>query len=863
MPAVLHLTDKVGISAGYLPVFHQFLTRSGLRPVDVLTTSLHSRVPNMLVPKGGNSGGFRVNPEARPNIAHWFDVLVSTAKPRIIVVSCPAALDTLIQSESLQNHRGCNYKYGDIDVIVTYPIGAIHKVAIQKKRTQYDEDEEANFYTVKSGRWLIEQDWNKVGRYFHKRVRPQPAFAHSVVRTLRDLSAMERFLADCALIASDLETSGSLISCAGFCGLHRDGRVYSFVVPFIDKFSDDGCFWSTPETHRNAYECVRRVMESSVPKCGQNFTYDISHFLRNHIAVQGYWLDTIHLWHSLFPELEKKLNYIAAIVLDNVQFWKDDRKGIEQEDVSKRDRTMDKYWRYCALDCYYTLLITLGLGRIALKQQHHLWNYNAEFPNAIVGEVMSMRGMAVDFDVIAQRKLDLDAEIERANRELRIAVSDEEFNPNSPPQVQQLIYDILGAPKIKVRGKVGATDELTLKLIRAKHPFYKLFIDLLWAAKKPMKAKSEYCMLEDKNGNPKGLTFRTDRFRYKLNAAGTETWRYSGQSSDFWDGRNPQNIPEKFRDFCVTDPGWVMFAADYSQSDAFFVAHEANDPDYIRTMLSGKDTHAVHAAHFFKVAYEQVIAGVKAKDPFYVHPTKGIRPLTKRVVHGANFQMAGATLYATMGRDAVVAAATALGQRGASIWSDQQLTLFCDALLGSFRKLYLRLSKRGWYGEIEATIRSKQRIVNAYGMTRMVMGDASDPATQREACAFYGQSGTAGNVNRSLRELTFGKIPRRFRDGENPHAGETPIQLDEAFTGKRTGLRFNMQGHDSINGLIRRELFDENARKLLTVMERPCIINGHTFSVSVEIKYGFRWGESMLKWNPEKNIDWDALEATL
>src|SRR3546814_5030631 len=74
------------------------------------------------------------------------------------------------------------------------------------------------------------------------------------------------------------------------------------------------------------------------------------------------------------------------------------------------------------------------------------------------------------------------------------------------------------------------------------------------------------------------------------------------------------------------------------------------------------DGHAIHGELCFARPYDWIVAGKKAGDPDVVHPTRGVRQLVKRVVHGSNFMMAAMTLYLTMGRDAVVVAAKLAGR---------------------------------------------------------------------------------------------------------------------------------------------------------------------------------------------------------
>src|SRR3546814_6400588 len=64
-------------------------------------------------------------------------------------------------------------------------------------------------------------------------------------------------------------------------------------------------------------------------------------------------------------------------------------------------------------------------------------------------------------------------------------------------------------------------------------------------------------------------------------------------------------------------------------------------------LVTGVQTCALPISFF---PYDWIVAGKKAGDPDVVHPTRGVRQLVKRVVHGSNFMMAAMTLYLTMGR---------------------------------------------------------------------------------------------------------------------------------------------------------------------------------------------------------------------
>jgi len=220
--------------------------------------------------------------------------------------------------------------------------------------------------------------------------------------------------------------------------------------------------------------------------------------------------------------------------------------------------------------------------------------------------------------------------------------------------------------------------------------------------------------------------------------------------------------------------------------------------------------------------------------------------------------MAAITLFMTMGRDAVVAAAELLGFADASGWSDEKLVKICGYMMGQYRKKYPRFTQKEYYLDILNMLRTKGTVTNAFGIERRFLGDPSDNGTQREATGFVGQSDTAGNMNRTMYEIDHGWIPERFRDGINPDRLDRPRQMDW----NSHGFMFLLQIHDSFVGQVnlRNPNWKEALINLLHVMNRPIIINGHTVRVKTEIALGTRWSkDSMIGWNGKDPHDLDRI----
>jgi hypothetical protein len=343
-----------------------------------------------------------------------------------------------------------------------------------------------------------------------------------------------------------------------------------------------------------------------------------------------------------------------------------------------------------------------------------------------------------------------------------------------------------------------------------------------------------------------GIQCPSGRFTTSFNGIGTETNRFSSKKSNFWVGGNAQNIRGKYRDWIVADQNHIILDIDYSQSDDVFIAYESGDPDKIKVVESGLDGHAVNGELFFGKSYDWIVAGKKAQDRAVVDPIIGIRQLAKRIVHGTNFQMAARTLYVTMGRDAVVAAAVLLGHVDAAKWSEDQLVELCGGLMRKYRKKYKRLNTKEWYLDVLHELRTGF-MTNAFGYSRQFLGNPEDNGTQREATAYIGQSDTADNMNRVMYEIDWGYIAERHRDDLNPDRNEKPMMMDY----RSHGIGFHLQVHDNFVAQLNLDhpKWQEAAHNLLHVMNRPVIIKGREVRVKAEASVGLRWGKNMLDWD--------------
>lgn len=862
---ILYLVDKYGVSSGYEHAFTRMVQACKIPRNRIIVGNINGLIDKPLV-KFRTAKTLRFNPDRKQEIIAAVQHRINAVKPSLIVCSDPVSLGIFtewdMELSTLDKCRGGVYEYQGIPVVVTLPITAIHRNIDERTVKDEDSGEDVHYepYKIPQGGWILARDWEKISRVFHGRQRKLPPFQYSVCRTIPDCHAARKWLTSCALIAVDIETAlyPAQQTCVGYTGIQHDGRVRSFVIPFYDEFAESGVFWDSEDDHAEAYVCVRDINECPALKVLQNGNYDASYFVRDNMGLENFLLDTMLMWYAMYVELPKSLDFISSILIDSFQYWKDDIKGAEQKDEVRGN--MERYWRYNALDTYYTLFNCLYMMKLLGGNESMRFNYRDVYMRAMSGFAMSMRGVKVDFEKMEEHRVRLAGECETATSRLRYLIDDSEFNINSPVQKVSLLYDVLGAKPRNSKGRVLAVNAkdspssgaIALKAIKSDHPMFGLVIEALEEAMEPDKQMGLITGRRGEDGYVKGgIKFFTDRFRTCYSAAGTTTTRFSSKGSNFWDGTNAQNIRGSMRDFMVADPGCILVDVDYSQSDDVFMGYESNDPAKIEVIKSGVDGHAVHGELFFKMPYESIVAGKRAGDPKIVHPIYGIRQLSKRIVHGTNFQMAAITLFMTMGRDATVAAMTLMGHKDAYSWTQDMLINGCQTLMNAYRRKYPRLSAKEYYKEIADQLKATQTLTNAFGIKRRFMGDPKDSGTQREATGWIGQSDTAGNMNRSMYEIDHGYIPTTFRDGENPDLNDSPRKMSLASH----GFRFLLQTHDSFTVQLQLDhpRFKEAVTNLLYVMERPVIINGHTVRVRTEAEFGRRWGKKMVGWNGDSS----------
>ena len=234
-------------------------------------------------------------------------------------------------------------------------------------------------------------------------------------------------------------------------------------------------------------------------------------------------------------------------------------------------------------------------AEITALGQDRLYN-EIEFPLAQVLADMTRTGVLVDKAGIERFGADLHRKIEEKLDYIRGQVEDPDFNPNSPKQLGEMLFDKMKLPHGRKTSRGWSTDNATLQKLRPDCPL----IDDILQYRSYQKLYSTYAEGLLKVIAPDG------RIHSTFNQTEARTGRLSS------DNPNLQNIPirtelgSQLRGFFIAKPGCVFVDADYSQIELRILAHITGDEHMQAAFRAGEDIHRSTAAKIYGIPLEEV-----------------------------------------------------------------------------------------------------------------------------------------------------------------------------------------------------------------------------------------------------------------
>lgn len=699
--------------------------------------------------------------------------------------------------------------------------------------------------------FMIDRMFQKIkpfmhGDYPYQAVKQYPKFSWIRCDTRRALLAFESYAMQADLIAMDVETNGKFITCSGYTCLNFTNdepcgfTMKTFVVPFykpveVESPTHKGYKGGSAFLHTSdeelAWHIIRKVHLNDSIKVMQNgASYDASYFVKYACPLKNFLLDTMHMHHALYCELPKRLDTMSAMYVLLGAAWKHETKTQREESTDVKEGTLPKstddwirYLTYNAKDCFYTMLVALELVKELQEPARayaipQYWQQLATQLGPLL--LMNMQGFWMDkeFNDVVIRQWEVDCMSNYSK--FRYLTGGVQFNPASPAQVQEFMYDIMNLPELDRKGRT--TDKKDLAVIQYLDPVADRVLEPMLKYKEAKNNLSKYSRIYSQ--------WPYGKFVYKVSTGATTTDRLASAGSNFWVGTNAQNMPYTFRYPLSAGHGRLLVKIDYSQSDMYFSAFCLEDRKMMDVVLSPDDSHCIHAAQFFSRPYSEIYEAHQRHEAWVSDNQIGMRSLTKRVVYGANYGMGGYTLLFTMGLEAVKATALIIGLPCAT--TDEAIVV-CNHMLAIYNvEIYPEQRARlaSIYQELDT--QTERHITGAFGTVRRVFGKATRAAVKREIASYYGQNGTAIMIVKAMLRIYNSKRAR---------------ELD---------IRILLQVHDELVFSIPAEHIHEATALCVELMTKPITVNGRTFVVPAEPEIGTGYGKRLLDYDKVANLPW-------
>ena len=415
---------------------------------------------------------------------------------------------------------------------------------------------------------------------------PTPDRNYITILSGKDLDALIKRLKKSDGFAIDLETTNKEPMWAEIVGFALSSKAEEgYYVPVMHDYA------GAPKqlSLQNVLDKLGPLLtDPKLPKYGQNIKYDMIVLDRAGVRMEGVTFDTMLASYVLNParrgygmdELSREhLNY-PTLSYKDVAGTGANEKTFNQVEIEAATR-------YSAEDADVTYALTKILSSKLDESGIRSIFDELEVPLIPVLADMEEAGVLLDLDLMTDLGKSLETQLEVGLQRIHEAAG-REFNPNSPIQLREILFDELQlheqAPPGAIRKtKTGmSTGAEVLEKLAPLHPLPQEIL----AYRELSKLLSTYVQALPKLVHPE-----TDRIHTSFNQTVAATGRLSSADP------NLQNIPirtemgRQIRKAFIPEPGWKMLSADYSQVELRILAHMSGDEVLREAFCEGEDIH--------------------------------------------------------------------------------------------------------------------------------------------------------------------------------------------------------------------------------------------------------------------------------
>ena len=450
---------------------------------------------------------------------------------------------------------------------------------------------------------IEEESTAEVSTYNEKKVN------YKLITDFKDAEELAKKLSKESLIVFDTETddlNNFKLNLAGASFSTKENEGYYIALnPFKDKDEKVKLDLKDRLPINDFVKLFKPIFEDKgIKKVCQNGKFDIA-VLRNFgIELKNFYFDTMLASYCIDPDQKHGMDELAQKYLSYKPIPISELIG-EKKDPSKIfDVDLNSISDYACEDADITFRLYNKLKKELEKENLTKVAYEIEFPLVPVLEDMEREGVKIDVEALKTLSNDLQTAMDNYTR-LIYQSCDEEFNINSPKQLQEILFNKLGLRKGKKTKTGFSTDARALESIRGEHEIVGMILDF----RQVSKLKSTYS-----DSLPNLIEPETGRIHTDFNQTVASTGRLSSNNP------NLQNIPirtdlgkEIRKAFVPRNKDYVIMSADYSQIELRIMASISGDPGLTKAFKNKEDIHRSTAALVFMVDPEDVTPDMRRK----------------------------------------------------------------------------------------------------------------------------------------------------------------------------------------------------------------------------------------------------------
>jgi len=418
---------------------------------------------------------------------------------------------------------------------------------------------------------------------------------YSTILSKGDFERLLKDLRKTSLVSIDLETTG------------KDPLVASLVGISLSLEPLSACYIPLTHSYLGApgqldREYVLRelkpILENErIRKYGQNIKYEFLLLKREGIDLKGIHFDTMVASYLLNPaKLNHNLGDIAIEYLGHKMTPISELIGKGKKEITMDEVEIERVTPYACADADIVFrLAEIMEPRLKAKNLEELF-HKVEMPLVRVLAEMEMDGVLIDKEYLGSLAKEFALELKKLERKI-YSLAGEEFNINSPKQLSHILFEKLKLPVIEKTKTGYSTREAVLRELASDHKLPNLLIKY----RELTKLKSTYI-----DALPLLINPRDGRVHTSFNQTVTATGRLSSSEP------NLQNIPirtelgRKIRKAFITQKGYILLSADYSQIDLRVLAHISKDKSLRDAFFKDEDIHSRTAYELFDLSKEEV-----------------------------------------------------------------------------------------------------------------------------------------------------------------------------------------------------------------------------------------------------------------